>query len=62
MECNKGVRVGEHKIPGLFFADDIVLMAESPKELQEMLNIVGEYGNKWRLEFSTDKGQIITLG
>ena len=62
MECDKGIRVGDLKIPGLFFADDIVLMAESQKELQEMLNIAGEYGNKWRLEFSKDKSKVMTLG
>ena len=59
MECDKGIRVGDLKIPGLFFADDIVLMAESQKELQEMLNIAGEYGNKWRLEFGKDKSEVI---
>ena len=61
-ECGKGMIVGQHKIPGLFFADDIVLMAESQKEMQDLLDITGAYGNKWRLEFSKEKSKVMTLG
>ena len=62
VNSGKGVRVGDEKIPGLFFADDIVLMADTREELQDLLKITGEYGNKWRLEFSEEKSQVMSLG
>jgi hypothetical protein len=34
----KGVQVGTEHITILMYADDIVLVAESPEELQDMLN------------------------
>ena len=62
MKSGKGVKVGEEKIPGLFFADDVVLMANTREELQSLLSSAGEYGNKWRLEFSEEKSQVMSLG
>lgn len=62
MNSGKGVTVGDERIPGLFFADDVVLMADTREELQELLKIAGEYGNKWRLEFSEEKSQVMSLG
>ena len=33
-ESGNGVKLGDERIPGMFFADDIVLMADSGKDLQ----------------------------
>ena len=62
LSSGKGVTVGNEKIPGLFFADDVVLMGDTREELQDLLKIAGEYWNKWRLEFSEEKSQVMTLG
>ena len=62
MNSGKGVMMGDEKIPGLFFADDVVLMGDTREELQDLLSITGEYGNKWRLEFSEEKSQVMSLG
>lgn len=62
IESGKGVKVGDMKIPGLFFADDVVLMANTKDELQDLLRIAGEYGEKWRLEYSEKKSQVMILG
>merc|ERR1712002_765043 len=50
------------KYRDFYFADDIVLMADTREELQDLLKITGEYGNKWRLEFSEEKSQVMSLG
>lgn len=39
----------------LLYANDIVLFAEHEKNLQIMLNIVAEWGWKWRLVVNQDK-------
>jgi hypothetical protein len=62
LESGKGISVGGEKIPGLFFADDVVLMANTKVELQDLLRIAGDYGEKWRLEYSEKKSKVMVLG
>ena len=52
---NVGVRVGENKICVLLYADDVVVMSESAEELQELLDVVSEYGNDFGVNFSSEK-------
>lgn len=37
----KGVKLDEHVVPILLYADDVVLIAESETDLQEMLDSLG---------------------
>ena len=39
----------------LLYADDIVIIVENDVMLQDMLNIVREYGLDFRVKFSSDK-------
>ena len=41
----------------LLYADDIVLMAETRKDLQNMLDIVTSYSRKWRFRVNPKKGK-----
>ena len=41
----------------LLYADDIVLLAETSKDLQDMLDIVTEYSKKWRFRVNPKKGK-----
>ena len=63
MASGDGVWVGpegkEVKIPGLFFADDMILMSDTEAGLQCFLNIVGRFGVQWRLQFSPEKSKVI---
>ncbi len=43
----------------LLFADDIALIADSPKHLQLMLNKVSDWCSKWRLSINEDKTKMI---
>ena len=58
-KLGKGVRFGNSRISMLFFADDIVLLAESREDLEAMLQVVFEYSLKWRLKFNYDKCNVI---
>ena len=56
-EKTQGVRVGDAHVRLLMYADDIVLLAESRKDLQEMLDIVTSYSKKWRFRVNPKKGK-----
>ena len=34
---------------------DLVLLADSPEELQALLDLVSRYAKRWRLKFNTGK-------
>jgi hypothetical protein len=46
----------------LLFAGDVVLIAESPEDLQELLNISNAFANKWNLKFNPKKSKILITG
>ena len=52
-----GVKEEEVWCGALLYADDIVLLAESPDELQRMLDTVGEYAEEWRFTFNAVKSK-----
>ena len=56
-EKGKGIKVGERKVCLLMYADDIVLLAETAEDLQNMLDVVTEYARKWRFKLNTKKGK-----
>ena len=39
----------------LLYADDTIMMAESARELQDALNALNEYCEKWSLTVNADK-------
>ena len=45
----------ESKCPGLLFADDLVVFAESEAKLQEALTALDKWANKWEMEFGVNK-------
>lgn len=55
------VLVGVRKLFSLLYADDIVLMCDSPAELQEMITIVDRFCAKWRLSLNTDKSKVMIV-
>ena len=44
------------------YADDLTLLADSPDDLQKMLDISQEYADKWRYSFNPDKSVIKVFG
>jgi exonuclease III len=65
-ELGLSVPTGEsfdtYTLPGLLFADDLVLLADSMKNLQKLLNLATNWANKWGMRFGLDKCAIICFG
>ena len=58
----RGVAVDGWPVSLLLYADDIVLIANTPEKLQEMLDVVSEYSRRWRFELSNKKSQVVVFG
>lgn len=52
---------GELSLFLLMYADDLVLLAESANELQNMLNSLSIYANSWKLTVNTAKTKIVVF-
>ncbi len=46
----------------LGFCDDISLLSPIIQDLQKLLNICGNYGNNWGIEFNLPKCQFTVFG
>lgn len=58
-KSKKGVKVGGGTLGCLAYADDIVLMAESKGEMEDLLHITNTYGKEWELKFSEKKCKVM---
>jgi hypothetical protein len=59
LTSNLGVKIGESTVPALFYADDIILLANDPQTLQDQLHILTRYGSDNNIKYSTSKCQIM---
>ncbi len=57
-----GYSVADTWLGTLLYCDDTVIIAETPEELQHMINIVAEHCNTWRCKMSVAKTVIFTTG
>ena len=58
--CGIGVKINPELIVSvLAFADDIVLLAESPEDLQKLISIVHKWSSKWRFIINPEKSQVV---
>ena len=58
-ELNCGVKIGNKTVSILLYADDIVLISDSEKSLQDMLNTINSWCQKWQLSVYCSKTQVI---
>jgi exonuclease III len=56
-----GVNHGEDRIASLLLMDDIVLVAESAGQLQEMLEVLDNFAKEWHLTFSQTKSKVMIV-
>ena len=54
-----GVKVGNDVLSVLMYVDDVVVLSENHKNLQDMLNAVTEYGRDFDVNFSKEKTQVV---
>ena len=56
-----GVQVGQKMVDGLLYADDVVLLADSPEALQTMIDKVDDFSKKWRMELNLKKSEVMIV-
>eukprot|EP00808_Paulinella_micropora_P031002 g78638.t1 len=49
------------QLRSLLYADDIVMLAESPKELNAMIEVVRSFCDTWRIEINLAKSQVMEV-
>ena len=54
-----GIEVEDIRIPGLMFADDIVVFAESEVQLNRALEVVNKWCCKWKMKINVSKSGVI---
>ena len=52
----------EEKMGCLLWVDDVVLISENPKELQEMLDITHKIASKYHIVFGKEKSKVMNIG
>ena len=53
------IEVEDIRIPGLMFADDIVVFAESEVQLNGALDVVNKWCCKWKMKINVGKSSVI---
>ena len=59
IESKSGIMIDTFCLCILLYADDIVLTAPNPEKLQNMLNIVARWCEKWGMQVNINKTQIL---
>lgn len=59
---NVGVRIHDVCMGGLFWADDVVLLANDEQELNKMLDLAAQFSRDWRLNFNHSKSNVLVVG
>ena len=57
-----GVWVYGRLVPLLLYADDIILLSESPEGLSASLRVLDEYARKWRFTINLGKSNALVFG
>ena len=55
LEKNIGAKLGKINVSIVAHCDDVILMSPTIKHLQILLNICGDYAEKWKIEFNSTK-------
>ena len=56
-----GVMVAGRRVPLLMYADDVILMASSPRELEAMNAVVTDYARRNRFEYNGKKSGVMAF-
>ncbi len=54
-QLNNGIPFDNDKICILLYADDIVILAEDPAQLQLLLNFTNTWCKNWKMKINNDK-------
>jgi len=53
--------LNSERVPGLLYADDLILFSETPSGLQKCLDILQNYCNKWKLTVNASKTKTMVM-
>ena len=56
-----GIQIGARKIPILLYADDIILISETPIDMQKMLDEVTEWCEIWQMKINMSKTKLMEI-
>jgi hypothetical protein len=56
---SNGITCGETKVHCLLYADDLVMLAETEQDMQNMLNILNTWCKKWMMRANVSKTKIV---
>ena len=56
-----GVMIAGRRVPLLMYADDVVLLASTPRELAAMMAVVGEFAHRNRFEYNGKKSGVMAF-
>ena len=59
---NLGFWIGPICVTCVCFADDTYVLTGDPRKLQDIVNIVGHYGRRYRINFGPDKTKVTITG
>ena len=59
INLEKGILVAGCRISILLYADDIVILAQSEHDLQEMINVIYNWCGKWQMEVNVSKTNVV---
>ena len=62
LDVCEGVKIKDTKITGLFYADDIILMAGTKDGLTHMIQVADNFCTKWGMSFNEKKSQVMVIG
>ena len=60
-ESGFGVHLDFEELCALLYADDVVLLADSPQHLQQLIDIVASYCGTWRLTVNMSKSKVLVV-
>ena len=59
--ANSGLTIDDISYILMLFADDMVILSNSPEDLQNSLNLLGSYCDNWGLSVNVDKSKVMVF-
>jgi len=58
-KLNVGVKIGKCLINVLMYADDVIVLANSEKDAQSMLDVITRFGHEYQVKYNPDKTNVM---
>ena len=58
-DLNKGIQVGHSQVSILLYADDVLLLADSHKKLQDLMDHLYKWSHNWKIFINESKSKVV---